>query len=116
MIWREKDKTNNFNYRFEEKGSGIGCSDAEKEIRWFMNDKFSLALLRDLKSNNKEVIDFTCYDVRAKEPVFGATRNWSLMGDINQKQTRPQDRPIHLINLSGEVKSINIILRLLIRW
>lgn len=72
-----------------------------------MNDKFSLALLRDLKSNNKEVIDFTCYDVRAKEPVLGSTRNWSLMGDINQKkQTRLQDRPIPLINLSDEAKSM----------
>ncbi len=105
MIWRKHYRTNSFNYRFEEKGSGIGGSDADKEIRWFMNDKFRLALLRDLKTNKEEVIDFTRYDLKAKEPESGTTRNWSLMGEINQKQTRAQDKPVLLKNLPEEVKS-----------
>ena len=105
MIWRKHYRTNSFNYRFEEKGSGIGGSDADKEIRWFMNDQFRLALLRDLKTNKEEVIDFTRYDLKAKEPESGTTRNWSLMGEINQKQTRAQDKPVLLKNLPEEVKS-----------
>ena len=106
LIWRKHYKTNNFNYRFEEKGSGIGGSDADKEIRWFMNKKFRLALLNNMNSNKEDVIDFTRYDVKAEEPESGSTRNWSLMGDINQKQTRPQDKPIPIVNLSDEAKSL----------
>ena len=106
MIWREHYRANNFDYCFEEEGSGIGGSDADKEIRWFMNAKFRLALLRDLKTNKEEVIDFTRYDVKAKEPVSGTTRNWSLMGEINQKQTRPQDKPVPIVNLSEKDKSL----------
>lgn len=105
LIWRDQHKSNDFNYCFEEKGSGIGGSDADKEIRWFMNKKFRMALLRDLKSNQEEVIDFTRYDLEAKEPVSGSTRNWSLMGAINQKQTRTQDKPVQLKNLPEELKS-----------
>src|SRR5690606_5316066 len=33
LIWRNHYKTNSFDYRFEEKGSGIGGSDADKEIK-----------------------------------------------------------------------------------
>jgi len=106
MIWRNHYKTNSFKYRFEEKGSGIGGSDADKKISWYMNKTFRLALLTDLKSNTEKVIDFTRYDLKAKEPESGSTRNWSIMGDINQKQTRPQDQPIPLSNLSKEGKSL----------
>ena len=106
MIWRQHYKTNSFKYRFEEKGSGIGGSDADKKISWYMNKTFRLALLTDLKSNTEKVIDFTRYDLKAKEPESGSTRNWSIMGDINQKQTRPQDQPIPLSNLSKEGKSL----------
>lgn len=105
MIWREHYKANNFNYRFEEKGSGIGGSDADKEIRWFMNKEFRLALLGNLENDSEKVIDFTRYDVKVKEPESGSTRNWSLMGDINQKQTRPQDTPIPIGKLSEKEKS-----------
>ena len=107
LIWRNHYKTNDFNYRFEEKGSGIGGSDAGVQIRWFMNKTFRLALLQDYAKNGQEmVIDFTRYDFKAKEPESGSTRNWSLMGDINQKRTRPQDKPIPLMLLSDEGKSL----------
>lgn len=89
LICRKHYRTNDFDYCFEEIGSGIGGSDADKEIRWFMNKDFRLAILRNVKVDNSEtVIDFTRYDLPAKEPAE-MTRRWSLMGDINQKQTRP---------------------------
>lgn len=70
--WRRQYRDNSFDYRFEERGSGIGGSDANREIRWFMNREFRLALLRDWKANGPEtVIDFTRYDLpaRAARPV-----------------------------------------------
>ena len=95
LLWREHFKDNSrLDYRFHERGSGIGGSDADKEIRWFMNQEFRLALLRQtMNRGSAQVIDFTRYDLPAQEPRE-LTRNWSLMGQINQKQTRPQDRPL----------------------
>jgi len=96
LLWRKEFKDNEkINYRFQQKGTGIGGSDGDKEIRWFMNKEFRLALLRDLKNNEETVIDFTRYDLPAQEPQT-LTRRWSLLGPINQKQTRPQDRPVPL--------------------
>lgn len=106
LIWRKHYKSNSFNYRFEEKGSGIGGSDRDKEIYWFMNKDFRLAMLRDLNSDSEKVIDFTRYDLPAREPESGTTRRWSLMGEINQKQTRPQDKPVPLKDLSSQDRSI----------
>ena len=95
MIWPEHYADNDlFDYRFIQRGTGIGGSDAPLEIRWFMNRDFRLALLRNwMKGTPDEVIDFTRYDLPAEEPRT-LTRNWSLLGKINQKQTRPQDRPV----------------------
>ena len=36
----------------------------------------------------------------------GTTRSWSLMGRINQKGVRPQDRPIPVSELSDEARAI----------
>ncbi len=103
LIWREHFKKNDFNYRFEEEGSGIGGSIAGMRIRWMMNKSFRLALLTDSHKYAKEmVIDFTRYDLKAEEPVSASTRNWSLMGQINQKQTRSQDKPIPFKNIGKE--------------
>ena len=106
LIWRNQNKNNNFNYRFAEKGSGIGGSDADKEIKWYMNKEFRLAILRDLKTNKEKIIDFTPYDLKMKEPESGSARNWSIMGDINQKQTRKQDTPIPISKLSKDQKNM----------
>lgn len=107
LIWRNHFKENSFNYRFEEKGSGIGGSDAGNEINWYMNKAFRLALMRDWQKNSPQmVIDFTRYDLKAKEPESGSTRNWSLFGEINQKQIRPQDQPIPLTQLSDESRAL----------
>jgi hypothetical protein len=90
------------NYRFVQRGTGIGSSYANLEIRWFMNRQFRLALLHDWQKNTPElVIDFTRYDVPAQEPQ-DLQRNWSLLGQINQKQTRPQDKPVPLTALPTE--------------
>jgi hypothetical protein len=106
LLWRKHYKKNSFDYRFEERGSGINGSDADKDIRWFMNKKFRLALLKNWQTGNtEEVIDFTRYDVPAKEPQ-GTTRKWSLLGEINQKQTRPQDKPVPLDKLPEEYRKI----------
>ncbi|WP_233260945.1 DUF3863 domain-containing protein, partial [Pedobacter sp. HMWF019] len=106
LLWRAHYKKNSFDYHFVERGSGIGGSDADKEISWFMNKDFRLALLKDWKKNIPEkVIDFTRYDVRATEPKE-MTRKWSLLGEINQKQSRPQDKPVPLDSLSAEARVI----------
>ncbi len=107
LIWRERFKANDFDYHFEETGSGIGGSDGDKKIRWFMNKTFRLALLSELaKPTEEKAIDFTRYDLPAAEPVSGTTRNWSLMGAINQKRTRPQDAPVPLQSLAPDLKTL----------
>ena len=98
-IWRKQYKNNDhWNYRFEERGSGLGDSYNNLEIKWFMNKEFRLALLRDWHQNTPEmVIDFTRYDLAAKEPADPSPahpdKNWSLINEINQKGLRAQDKP-----------------------
>jgi len=106
LLWREHYKENSFNYRFEQKGSGIGGSDSNMKIRWFMNKDFRLAVLKDWQKNRLEnVIDFTNYTLKAEEPT-DMTRKWSLLGEINQKQSRPQDKPKPIDQLSPEAVAL----------
>ncbi len=42
----------------------------------------------------------------AKEPQSGSTRNWSLLGEINQKGIRAQDRPVAVSDLPTEDKTL----------
>ena len=117
-IFRKQNKDNkDLDYRFTQRGSGIGGSDKHLEIRWFMNRDFRLALLRDWtqkpdksvagagSTHNAKVIDFTRYDLKAEEPQ-DMQRNWSLMNRINQKQSRPQDKPVALSELPAEDQAI----------
>lgn len=112
LIWRDQFKSNDkINYRFEERGSGIGGSDAEMEIRWFMNKDFRLALLRNWQDGSPEkLVDFTRYDLPAREPADPSPgqhiRNWSLMNRLNQKGTRAQDTPIPISQLNDEEKAL----------
>jgi hypothetical protein len=107
-LWRERFEDNDeLDYRFVQRGNGIRASEAELEIRWFMNQDFRLALLRNWTEDGPvKVLDFTRYDLPASEPADpepgGHRRNWSLMNRINQKGTRPQDEPVPLEALSGE--------------
>jgi hypothetical protein len=110
--WRAHFPNNDrLDYRFVHRGCGIRASESDKEIRWFMNRDFRLALLRDLKNDGAEmVIDFTRYDLPAREPADPASgsqsRNWSLMNRINQKGTRPQDRPVPIGSLDPEDRNL----------
>jgi len=112
LLWREQFKDNaKLNYRFVQRGSGIGGSDPNMEIRWFMNRDFRLALLRNWKDDTPEMlIDFTRYDLKAHEPPDPTpgqhTRNWSLINRINQKGVRPEDRPIPILQLTADERAI----------
>jgi Domain of Unknown Function with PDB structure (DUF3863)/Domain of Unknown Function with PDB structure (DUF3864) len=107
LEWRRHHLNNStLNYRFEEKGTGAPGSEEDLEIKWFMNHQFRLALLRNWKKNDPAmVIDFTRYDLPAKEPE-GLQREWSLMNVVNQKGNRPQDKPLPLKQLSAEDQQI----------
>jgi hypothetical protein len=109
-LWRREFRDNRrLHYRFVARGSGIGGSEADKQIRWFMNRDFRLALMHQLEGETTErVIDFTRYDLPAKEPR-DMTRRWSLLGRINQKNVRPQDAPVPLKSLPA--KDVAAILR-----
>jgi len=106
-LYRQQHRDNSqMDYRFVERGSGICGSDKNLEIRWFMNGDFRLALLHDWTVGGQEVvIDFTRYDLKAEEPQ-SLGRNWSLMNRINQKGTRPQDKPVPLSELTDEDQAI----------
>ena len=111
-LWRNQYKTNNdWNYRFTERGSGLGDSYNNLEIKWFMNKEFRLALLRDWHKNQPDyVIDFTRYDLPATEPKDPSPekpiKNWSLINRINQKGLRPQDQPILIKELGKDEKDL----------
>jgi len=105
--WRAHHKDNGgLEYRFEQRGTGIGGSDADMEIRWFMNKDFRLALLRDWKAGAAPVvIDFTRYDMPAREPQ-DLGRNWSLVNRINQKRRRAEDKPVPLSALPADEQEL----------
>ena len=111
-LWRAHFRNNEkLDYQFLHRGCGIRASQEDLEIRWFMNPDFRLALLRNWKAKGTpEVIDFTRYDLPAREPAdpeLGKhSRNWSLMNRINQKGTRPQDQPVPLAELTSEEQSL----------
>jgi hypothetical protein len=103
LEWRKHNPDNSkLNYLFDEKGTGAPGSEKELEIEWFMNREFRLALLHNwMKNDPPMVIDFTRYDLKAEEPRDPA-REWSLMNVINQKGTRPQDKPVRISQLKPE--------------
>ena len=107
LKWREHTPNNaSLNYRFDELGTGARGSEKDLEIKWYMNQAFRLALLRNWKASSPYmVIDFTRYDLPAREPK-ALQREWSLMNVLNQKGTRPQDKPVRLGQLSDENQRI----------
>jgi hypothetical protein len=107
LLWRQQFPDNSdMDYRFRQRGCGIGGSSEELEIRWFMNRGFRLALLRNWRANEPEnVIDFTRYDLPASEPQE-LCRNWSLINRINQKQTRPEDKPVQIGDLRPDEREM----------
>jgi hypothetical protein len=112
MAWRETFTDNSkINYRFVQRGSGVCASDSNLEIKWYMNKDFRLALLRNrTEKASEKLIDFTRYDLTAKEPADpqpgSPIRNWSLLNRLNQKGTRPQDKPMKIDDLNADEKAI----------
>lgn len=107
LAWRAADPTNEgLDYRFVQRGTGIHGSDANLEVRWFMNRHFRLALIHDwIRDEPEMVLDFTRYDLPAREPESGG-RDWSLLSRINQKGTRPQDKPVPISELPGDDRDL----------
>lgn len=103
LAWRSRNPGNAaVNYRFDEKGTGAPGSEKDLEIQWYMNREFRLALLHDwVRNTPRMVIDYTRYDLPAQEPQT-LQREWSLMNVLNQKGTRPQDKPIRLGQLNEQ--------------
>lgn len=111
LEWRKHTPNNaSLNYRFDAKGTGASGSEKDLQIEWFMNREFRLALLHDWTRHDPTVaIDFTRYELKAEEPQ-GLQREWSLMNVLNQKGTRPQDKPIRLGQLTPKT-SIAFMMR-----
>jgi hypothetical protein len=110
-IWRQSYNGNSWNYRFEERGLGIGNSWGDEDLRWFMNKSFRLALLKNWQQNTPEmVIDLTRYDLPAKEPADPSpekpVKDWSLMNRINQKGIRPSDKPVLIKDLTEDDREL----------
>jgi len=112
LAWRKQFKNNDkVDYRFVQRGTGFPGSEPEKQMRWFMNKDFRLALLGDVgKEGSEMVIDFTRYDLPAQEPqdpkAGEHVRNWSLMNRINQKGLRPQDKPFELSQFTDDEQAM----------
>jgi len=110
LLWRDHFKSNDsLNYRFVQRGSGICGSEPELEIAWYMNKDFRMATLENRESGAEpSVIDFTRYDLKAKEPEDPKPgqpiRNWSLMNRLNQKGIRPVDKPVDINELDSDDK------------
>ena len=60
-----------------------------------MNKEFRLGIYFNRKGIQR-VFDYTPYDKKYSEPQELGQRNWSIMGLINQKRTRKQDKPVKL--------------------
>lgn len=92
LKWRAQHLFNDYNLSWVEVGSGVGGSDADKEITFFANKAFRLVLLRNLTEPGGagQVIDFTRYDGVAYDEPTGLTRSWNLFyaNGPNMKQSR----------------------------
>jgi len=76
-----------------------------------MNRDFRLATQRNWQDGTPEkIIDFTRYDLPAKEPADPEpgkhSRNWSLINRLNQKGLRPQDQPVAIGELTAEEQAL----------
>ena len=86
---------------FYQKGSGIDSSFANQEVVWIMNKAFRMGLLKqkDVEDSGLFLYDLTEYTGNDREPQEVGVRNWSMMNILNQKQTRPQDKPQRIDDL-----------------
>ncbi len=113
QLFRNSHQTNDtINYHFIHRRTEFCGSPENVEIEWYMNKLFRLAFRTNLDSGERKVIDFTDYTKHAHEPPDSdyskgiGYRNWSLLGDINQKGLRQQDQPICLSELTDSQKKL----------
>jgi hypothetical protein len=93
--WRARHADNeDLAYLLQQSGSGVQASRAGETVTWFMCADFRLGVVQ--VGDTVEVFDYTSYAGAFAEPAERGDRRWSLLGEINQKQTRPQDRPVAL--------------------
>lgn len=93
--WRSAHPDNeNLDYLLQQSGSGVQASRAGETVTWFMTADFRLGVVED--DHGVSVFDHTSYLDAAPEPTALGERRWSLLGEINQKRTRPQDAPVPL--------------------
>ncbi len=95
LVRREHPDNESLRYVLRQCGSGVGASFAGQEVTWYMNRRFRLGLLRQ-DGGEPCVFDYTDYSRDCAEPQELGRRNWTLFGEINQKQIRPQDKPVPL--------------------
>ena len=67
----------------------------EMEIRWYFNKDFRFATIQNWKENgSKLVMNYTRYNQPYQEPSGNVIdRRWNILDLINQKESRPQDKP-----------------------
>lgn len=104
---KEHKNNDSLNYMFYQKGSGIGASFAEQEAVWIMNKKLRMGLLKE--KDRIYMYDLTEYTKNYSEPQGMENRNWSILGAINQKQTRTQDKLLLLENFSRWLEENNCL-------
>ncbi len=113
-LWRAHNQDNSrINLTFVERGNGMmpSLEEAKKinpnyhhrtdlfcpemEIRWYFNKDFRFATMRNWKENGPlHVMDYTRYNQPYVEPAGNVVdMHWDLMDLINQKKSRPQDKP-----------------------
>jgi hypothetical protein len=76
----------------------------EMEIRWYFNKDFRFATIQNWKENGPAlVMDYTRYNQPYQEPGGNVIeRHWDILDLINQKESRPQDKPRPFPELPAE--------------
>jgi hypothetical protein len=93
--WRQQHPDNeDVAYLLQQEGSGVQASRAGETVTWFMTADFRLGVAE--ADGRADVFDYTAYTRDAREPTELGDRRWSLLGEVNQKRTRPQDEPVPL--------------------
>ena len=111
--WREHNPDNSrINLKFVERGNDMPSNEEgqkispryrstplifcpEMEMRWYFNKDFRFATIQNWKENGpKLVMDYTRYNQPYKEPSGNVIeRHWDILDILNQKESRPQDKP-----------------------
>jgi thioredoxin-related protein len=121
-LWRKHNPDNSrINLKFVERGNDMPSQEdgrmicpkyrfdtpvfrPDTEIRWYFNKDFRFATIQNWKENGpKLVMDYTRYNQPYKEPSGNVIeRHWDILDIINQKESRPQDKPKHFAELPQE--------------